>query len=92
MPSALQAAIGLRPALQLFGTDYPTPDGTCIRDYVHVTDLADAHVAALERREETLRAFVANTTHDVAIPLTVLQGHLAELDRELAAPQQREGD
>ena len=47
VPSALQAAIGLRPALQLFGTDYPTPDGTCIRDYVHVEDLACAHVDAL---------------------------------------------
>ena len=33
----------------MFGTDYPTPDGTCIRDYIHVTDLADAHVRALER-------------------------------------------
>jgi len=37
-----------RPSLQLFGTDYPTPDGTCIRDYVHVTDLANAHVLAIE--------------------------------------------
>jgi UDP-glucose 4-epimerase len=47
VPSALQAALGMRPALQLFGTDYPTPDGTCIRDYVHVEDLAAAHVDAL---------------------------------------------
>lgn len=47
VPSALQAALGMRPALQLFGTDYPTPDGTCIRDYVHVEDLASAHVDAL---------------------------------------------
>ena len=48
IPSALEAAAGLRPELQLYGTDYPTPDGTCIRDYIHVTDLADAHVRALE--------------------------------------------
>ena len=47
VPSALQAALGLRPAMQLFGTDYPTPDGTCIRDYIHVSDLARAHLAAL---------------------------------------------
>ncbi|HQN40824.1 MAG TPA: UDP-glucose 4-epimerase GalE, partial [Pseudomonadales bacterium] len=44
---AAQTALGLRPALQIFGTDYPTPDGTCIRDYIHVEDLASAHLAAL---------------------------------------------
>jgi UDP-glucose-4-epimerase GalE len=49
IPVALEAAAGLRPALSLYGTDYPTPDGTCVRDYVHVTDLASAHVLAVER-------------------------------------------
>jgi UDP-glucose 4-epimerase len=44
---AVQTALGLRPHLEVFGTDYPTPDGTCIRDYIHVTDLARAHSAAL---------------------------------------------
>lgn len=48
IPLALEAAAGLRPGFQLFGTDYPTPDGTCIRDYVHVTDLATAHVLAVD--------------------------------------------
>ena len=48
IPAALEATAGLRPSLQLFGTNYPTPDGTCIRDYVHVTDLANAHVLAIE--------------------------------------------
>ncbi len=48
IPSALEAMAGLRDALELFGSDYPTPDGTCIRDYIHVSDLADAHVRALE--------------------------------------------
>lgn len=43
-----QAALGQRPGLEVFGTDYPTPDGTCIRDYIHVTDLARAHLAALD--------------------------------------------
>lgn len=47
IPLAIQAALGRRPALDVYGTDYPTPDGTAIRDYVHVIDLADAHVAAL---------------------------------------------
>jgi UDP-glucose-4-epimerase GalE len=48
IPSALEAAAGLREGMKLFGTDYPTPDGTCVRDYIHVTDLADAHVRAIE--------------------------------------------
>ncbi len=47
IPLVLQAAAGRRPDIAIFGTDYDTPDGTCIRDYVHVTDLAAAHVAAL---------------------------------------------
>jgi UDP-glucose 4-epimerase len=44
---AAETALGLRPKLEIFGTDYPTPDGTCIRDYVHVSDLAAAHALAL---------------------------------------------
>jgi UDP-glucose-4-epimerase GalE len=47
IPLALEAAAGLRPRLTIHGTDYATRDGTCIRDYVHVADLADAHVLAL---------------------------------------------
>ena len=43
-----QAALGQRDGLEVFGTDYPTPDGTCVRDYIHVTDLARAHLAALD--------------------------------------------
>ncbi|MBN9448937.1 MAG: UDP-glucose 4-epimerase GalE, partial [Bosea sp.] len=45
---ASQAALGQRTGLEVFGTDYPTPDGTCVRDYIHVTDLARAHLAALD--------------------------------------------
>lgn len=45
---ACEAAVGKRDRIAVYGTDYPTPDGTCIRDYIHVSDLADAHVAALE--------------------------------------------
>ena len=47
IPIVLQVPLGKRENVQLFGTDYPTPDGTCIRDYVHVADLADAHIKAL---------------------------------------------
>lgn len=49
IPLAIDAALGRRPPLSVFGTDYPTTDGTCIRDYVHVSDLATAHLAAFAR-------------------------------------------
>jgi UDP-glucose 4-epimerase len=49
IPLILQVALGKRPHISIFGDDYPTADGTCIRDYVHVTDLADAHILALEK-------------------------------------------
>jgi UDP-glucose 4-epimerase len=49
MPYVAQVAVGRLPRLAVFGNDYPTPDGTGIRDYVHVTDLATGHVAAIER-------------------------------------------
>jgi UDP-glucose-4-epimerase GalE len=51
VPLVMKAAAGRRDAIQVFGTDYPTPDGTAIRDYVHVVDLADAHIKALEYLE-----------------------------------------
>jgi UDP-glucose-4-epimerase GalE len=51
IPLAMKATLGHRPPLQVFGTDYPTPDGTAIRDYIHVEDLADAHLRALEHLE-----------------------------------------
>ena len=49
IPLVIDAALGRRPELAVFGTDYPTPDGTCVRDYIHVSDLADAHLRALDR-------------------------------------------
>jgi UDP-glucose 4-epimerase len=49
IPLVLQVALGQRPHIQVFGTDYATPDGTCIRDYVHVDDLAEAHLLALTK-------------------------------------------
>jgi UDP-glucose-4-epimerase GalE len=48
VPVVMKTTLGLRGPVQIFGTDYPTPDGTCIRDYIHVDDLADAHVKALD--------------------------------------------
>ncbi|HOA74904.1 MAG TPA: UDP-glucose 4-epimerase GalE [Phycisphaerae bacterium] len=52
IPLVLFAAIGRQPNIQVFGTDYPTPDGTCIRDYIHVDDLAAAHRVAIEKLQE----------------------------------------
>jgi UDP-glucose 4-epimerase len=52
VPLVMKAALGKAPSVKIFGTDYPTPDGTCIRDYIHVVDLAVAHVRALEYLQE----------------------------------------
>jgi UDP-glucose 4-epimerase len=48
IPNILRAAVGAVPAVELYGTDYPTPDGTAVRDYIHIEDLADAHLLALD--------------------------------------------
>lgn len=56
VPYVTQTAAGLREQLSVFGDDYPTPDGSCIRDYIHVVDLAEAHVTALKRLEQSENA------------------------------------
>jgi UDP-glucose 4-epimerase len=64
MPFIAQVAAGRRPLLKIFGGDYPTPDGTAIRDYIHVEDLADGHIAALDRLDaltERLRVWNLGT-------------------------------
>ncbi|MGB2424371.1 MAG: GDP-mannose 4,6-dehydratase, partial [Flavobacteriales bacterium] len=78
IPNALRAAAGTGNPLTLFGDDYPTPDGTCIRDYLHVMDLAEAHVAALawcfrqEADESVVRAFNLGTGQGASV-LEVIQ-------------------
>jgi UDP-glucose 4-epimerase len=57
---ACETALGLRPAMRINGTDYPTPDGTCVRDYIHVVDLARAHLAALEHLQRGGASTVLN--------------------------------
>ncbi|MDB5085379.1 MAG: UDP-galactose 4-epimerase, partial [Bacilli bacterium] len=60
IPIILQVALGQREALSIFGDDYPTPDGTCIRDYVHVMDLANAHLLALQKLRKSQQSGVYN--------------------------------
>jgi len=66
IPAIFEAIKGKRPALQIFGDDYPTPDGTCIRDYIHVSDLAEAHVLGLD---------YLNSKESVALNLGTGQGY-----------------
>ena len=75
---------GRRP--QVFGDDYPTPDGTCIRDYIHVQDLADAHVAAAARCEDGQRTDVFNVGRGSGSSVREVMDVVAEvLDRDIAA-------
>lgn len=67
VPLAIQTALGKRPYFEMLGTDYPTPDGTAIRDYVHVTDIAEAHVGALK--------YVLGGGESVALNLGTGAGH-----------------
>jgi UDP-glucose-4-epimerase GalE len=67
LPLLLDAVLGTRPPLTVFGTDYPTPDGTAIRDYVHVSDLAAAHVAALR--------YLLGGGHSICLNLGTGHGH-----------------
>jgi UDP-glucose 4-epimerase len=53
----LEVALGQRENISVFGNDYPTPDGTCIRDYIHISDLADAHILALEALDQGSRTY-----------------------------------
>jgi UDP-glucose 4-epimerase len=57
---AIQTALGMRSHMEVFGSDYPTPDGTCIRDYIHVTDLIEAHMLALNHLDQGGESLVAN--------------------------------
>ena len=60
IPIVLEKALGIREKLYIFGADYPTKDGTCIRDYIHVEDLADAHILAIEALAAGLESRIYN--------------------------------
>jgi UDP-glucose 4-epimerase len=68
IPRVLDAALGTVPQVEVFGTDYPTPDGTCVRDYIHVLDIADSHIRALENLERIAgEAFNVGTARGYSI-------------------------
>jgi len=94
IPSVFQAIRGERGALEIFGDDYPTPDGTCIRDYVHVNDLAEAHVLGMEYLEKGTSAVLNLGTgrgHSVREVISTIERATGRKAPTCAAPR-RAGD
>jgi UDP-glucose 4-epimerase len=93
IPLILEAAAGERESIRVYGSDYPTPDGTCIRDYIHVLDLADAHIAVLEAPEELSGCYNAGTGrgHSVREVIDTVRRVTGREVNELASPR-RPGD
>jgi UDP-arabinose 4-epimerase len=95
IPLVLEAAAGKRPSITIYGTDYDTPDGTCIRDYVHVTDLAQAHVLALKLLESGAEPAVYNLGIGIGFSVReVIRTALAITGRSIPAVEgpRRPGD
>ncbi|MGI8552718.1 MAG: NAD-dependent epimerase/dehydratase family protein, partial [Dehalococcoidia bacterium] len=67
IPNLLAVALGKRPSVSIFGDDYPTADGTCIRDYIHVRDLAQAHALALEHTKSGSGIYNLGTGHGFSV-------------------------
>jgi UDP-glucose 4-epimerase len=94
IPNALRAAASNGPAMPLFGTDYPTPDGTCVRDYIHVVDLADAHLRALAAATPGIHHVInlgsgsGHTVRDVLDAVTGITGNAVPV----AESERRPGD
>jgi len=72
LPIVMEVAVGMRQRLEIFGNDYDTPDGTCIRDYIHVSDLADAHVLAFETLVKSKKSFIVNLGSEAGISVTTM--------------------
>ena len=95
IPLMLDAIDGKRPALTVFGSDYPTPDGTCIRDYVHVSDLVDAHVLGLKWLEagKGSEVFCLGTGQGFSVREVVAQSrHVTNRDVPIIEGDRRPGD
>lgn len=96
IPLVLQAASGRRDCINVFGRDYATPDGTCIRDYIHVTDLCEAHLLAIEKLRGTNQSdrfnlgngngFSVQAVIDSAIRVTGRQINIVDADRRVGDP------
>ena len=93
IPVVLRAAAGKLASLDIYGTDYPTPDGTCVRDYVHVSDLAEAHTLALERTRK------GSAIYNLGNGLGFSNGEVVEIARRVTGREipvreapRREGD
>ncbi len=92
---ACQAALGDRPGLQVFGTDYPTPDGTCLRDYIHVSDLARAHMDALAYLRKGGKSSVFNCGYGKGYSVKDIIGvvkHVSGVDFKVELSPRRAGD
>jgi UDP-glucose 4-epimerase len=72
LPIVMETAVGMRQKIEIFGDDWATPDGTCIRDYVHVSDLADAHVLAFENLVKTNSSFIVNLGSESGISVKTM--------------------
>ncbi|WP_395022866.1 UDP-glucose 4-epimerase GalE [Dongia sp.] len=95
IPLAIQAALGAGGPLSLFGTDYPTPDGTCLRDYIHVEDLAEAHLKALTLLETKSGAHAFNLGTGIGVSVREVLaavGKLAGKPVPVNEGPRREGD
>ncbi|MBA3947704.1 MAG: UDP-glucose 4-epimerase GalE [Herpetosiphonaceae bacterium] len=95
IPLVMKAALGKGPAIKVFGTDYPTPDGTAVRDYIHVLDLADAHIKALEylEREQTSNIFNLGTGTGSSVKQVVdLTKQVSGIDFPVEYAPRRPGD
>jgi UDP-glucose 4-epimerase len=93
IPLIMQTALGARPMFSIFGSDYDTPDGTCVRDYIHVTDLAKAHVLGAEHLVNTQESLLANLGSGSGYSVKeVLDTALALFDLPYEYSDRRQGD
>lgn len=95
IPIVLQAALGKRPFISVYGTDYPTKDGTCIRDYIHVVDLINAHILSLEALLQGYDSDVFNLgSEDGYSVLEIIEAakKITEVDFKVKIGERRQGD